>query len=245
MDKISLGIPFFNSSEYIFDAIKTALNDDFISEIVICDDKSDQKHILNLYEIISNLSDCKKVKVVQNDNNLGPYRNKYRTVKNCKCDWVYLLDSDNYFDSNSLNVVKKLDYDLNTLYFPKISKVFPSGDNVEYNMFKKIDFHFVKNLVEKGLQITDSICMILNGGNFVVNKNEYIRTQQEFFNNYEDVFAADVIAFSYYWLKGGNNYEVVDNFEYYHRKRPDSVYITQLYESMGITQIWMQKYLQN
>ena len=245
MNNISLGIPFFNSSEYIFDAIKTALNDDFISEIVICDDKSDQKHILNLYKIISNVSNFSKIRIVHNDKNLGPYRNKYRTVENCKYDWVYLLGSDNYFDCESLNIIKNLNYNPSELYFPKVSKVFPSGDKFEYDMFKKIDFNFVKNLVENGVQITDSICMILNGGNFVVNKNEYIRTQQKFFNTYEEVFAADVIAFSYYWLKGGNSYEVVDNFEYYHRKRSDSVYITQLYESMNITQIWMEKYLQN
>ncbi|MEY4380394.1 MAG: hypothetical protein RLZZ378_797, partial [Actinomycetota bacterium] len=130
------------------------------------------------------------------------------------------------------------------LYFPKISKVFPFGTDLKYNMFDKINFDFVKNLVKTGVNITDPICMILNGGNFIVNKHEYIRTQKEFFSDYSEVFAADVIAFSYYWLKGGNNYKVVDDFEYYHRKRDDSVYIENLYESMHITDVWMKKYLQ-
>ena len=40
MKTISLVIPFYNTSRYLLDAVKYAIDDDFISEIIINDDRS-------------------------------------------------------------------------------------------------------------------------------------------------------------------------------------------------------------
>ena len=40
MKTISLAIPFYNTSRYFLDTIKYALEDDFVSEIVVTDDGS-------------------------------------------------------------------------------------------------------------------------------------------------------------------------------------------------------------
>ena len=43
---ISLAIPYYNNSQYIMDALRVAITDNRVSEIIICDD--DSKDILDL-----------------------------------------------------------------------------------------------------------------------------------------------------------------------------------------------------
>ena len=42
MKNITLAIPFYNTSQYFSDCIKYAVDDDFVSEIVVNDDCSDR-----------------------------------------------------------------------------------------------------------------------------------------------------------------------------------------------------------
>ena len=74
---ISVGIPHYNNSDYISDAIDPLLDDDRISEIVICDDKSND---LNKLEEIIIKYNNPKIKLFKNDINLGCYHNKLNTV---------------------------------------------------------------------------------------------------------------------------------------------------------------------
>ena len=93
MKTISLAIPFYNTSKYFLDCIKYAVDDEFVSEIVVNDDCSRQEEYDNLLLLVDGKD---KIKVYRNDHNLGAFRNKYIAVKNCTNDWVYLLDSDNH-----------------------------------------------------------------------------------------------------------------------------------------------------
>ena len=82
MKKISLAIPFYNTSQYFLDCIKYAVDDDFVSEIIVNDDCSQVDEWDNLCKIVEEL-DCDKIKLFRNDENLGAFRNKFTTVKNC------------------------------------------------------------------------------------------------------------------------------------------------------------------
>ena len=55
MKKISLAIPEYNTSQYFEDCIKYALDDDFIDEIVVNDDRSSDSHFENLVSIINKI----------------------------------------------------------------------------------------------------------------------------------------------------------------------------------------------
>lgn len=91
MNNITLAIPFYNTSKYFLDCIKYAIDDDFVSEIVVNDDCSMPQEYNNLLTLIEGKD---KIKVYQNKHNLGAFRNKYITVKKCNNDWIYLLDRD-------------------------------------------------------------------------------------------------------------------------------------------------------
>ena len=79
MKTISLAIPFYNTSRYFLDCIKYALEDDFVSEIVVNDDCSRQEEYDNLLLLVGG---NKKIKIYRNESNLGAFRNKYIAVKN-------------------------------------------------------------------------------------------------------------------------------------------------------------------
>ena len=89
MKTISLAIPVYNTSRYFLDTIKYALEDDFVSEIVVTDDGSVESEYNKLLSLIEGKD---KIKVFRNPSNIGAFRNKYNSVKNCSNDWVYLLD---------------------------------------------------------------------------------------------------------------------------------------------------------
>ncbi|MFZ9376982.1 MAG: glycosyltransferase, partial [Candidatus Fonsibacter ubiquis] len=118
MKKISLGIPFYNSSKYFLDCIKYSIDDDFIGEIIVNDDNSTSEEWENLNGIISNL-DSSKIKVYKNEKNLGGFKNKFMTISKCSLEWVYLIDSDNSVCEDTLTTIEeKIDWDNNTCYCP-------------------------------------------------------------------------------------------------------------------------------
>ena len=95
---ITVAIPYYNNEKYLEKVLELLLSSDFVSEIIIHDDFSD-------HQIESN---DPKIKVYRNDVNLGAFKNKYLAVSKSTNEWVYLLDSDNYFFDNSLDVVKNI-----------------------------------------------------------------------------------------------------------------------------------------
>ncbi len=218
--KISLAIPTYNSSEYFWDCIKSAISTDFIDEIVINDDSSNSNHLCNLYEIVSRI-DNGKIKIFKNEQNLKAFKNKYLAVSNCKHDWVYLLDSDNYFDEKLVKIFMNVEYDPKVCYCPQ-RLLISDGRIVEYNYFDEyIDIDIIRRYIFEGKYYLD---WFLNTGNFLVNKEEYLKTQNSFFENEEYHANNDVVIFTYYWLTGGNKYKILDGFEYYHRIRPGNYY---------------------
>ena len=77
MDKITLAIPFYNTSRYFKEATELALKSDFVREIVVSDDCSTDEESNNLNSIVSELG-SDKIKVYRNEKNLGGFRNKFR-----------------------------------------------------------------------------------------------------------------------------------------------------------------------
>jgi hypothetical protein len=224
---ITLAIPFYNTSKYFLDAIKYALDNIFISEIVVNDDCSSDEDYTNLLQIISQLN-TDKIKVFRNSENVGAFRNKYLTVQRSTCDWVYLLDSDNHPFENTYDVLSSIkDLNPNICYSP--SKLYCKNDssvdydNVsDYNTFK-YDLIGIEESKDAIIKRTKWFDWFTNSGNYFFYKDTYLKNLKEPFDNFSDYkLYADTAAAFYFWLKGGGKFKVVESLYHNHRLRPDS-----------------------
>lgn len=213
---ITVAIPYYNSRKYLEQAVELLLESDFVSEIIVHDDCSTD-------EIYSHHP---KVKIYRNETNLGAFKNKYLAVSKASNEWVYLLDSDNYFFDNSLDVVKSISPQRGTYYSPSQLHLVddgldPSLDGkvVKYD-FGVIDSQKAKDLLKSGIGEFE---WLINTGNFFVHRDDYIDAMKDIFEDpLYPYFEADAIVFCYNWLKKGNIIEVVDNLWYNHRLRSNS-----------------------
>ena len=81
---------------------------DFISEIIVHDDNSEWSEYLNMFELSAKIN-TDKIKIYRATHNEKAFINKYMAVSKCTNEWVYLFDSDNWFDDPILEVISKLD----------------------------------------------------------------------------------------------------------------------------------------
>lgn len=226
MNKISLAIPEYNTSQYFTDCIKYALEDDFVDEIVVNDDCSSEDHFKSLINTIHTLNSS-KIKLFRNQTNLGAFRNKYQTVFNCSNDWVYLLDSDNYPFEESYQIMREIPTDNpNVCYCPQ--HLFCKNDNMsDYENISNYDFGYdligieeSKEALNKGVEWFN---WFINSGNYVFNRNTYLQFLKEPFENTDTLLLhADTAAVFYFWLKNGGKFKVVNGLCHNHRLRQDS-----------------------
>jgi glycosyltransferase involved in cell wall biosynthesis len=227
IDKISLTIPFYNTSKYFLDCIRYSIDDDFVSEIIVNDDQSSEEEWNNLNTIVSELNNP-KIKLYRNPINLGGFKNKYKTVKKATTEWVYLLDSDNYPNNDSLNLIKNIqDADNNICYCPETLVMFRNTEDivrqVDYKYsYDKIGCRESKEAINSRLP---EFPMFLNTGNYVVNRDNYLSRMYDAYCN-QETSAADCIAFQYNWMVNGGYSKIIPGFKYFHRLRNDSYWMT-------------------
>lgn len=213
---ITVAVPYYNNEKYLEQALELPLRSNYVSEIIIHDDCS------NLHVHSSH----PKVKIYRNETNLGAFKNKYLAVSKSSNEWVYLLDSDNYFFNNSLDIVENITPIRGRYYSPSQLHLVDDGLDssldgkiVKYN-FGIVDSNKAKNLLESGIGEFE---WLINTGNFFVHRDDYLNSMKDVFeNSLYPYFEADAIVFCYNWLKKGNTIEVVENLWYNHRLRSNS-----------------------
>ena len=268
---ITVAIPFYNSLDYIEDAIRIPLFDSRVSEIIINDDSSELYQYEGLVNKINSLLDgeeisydinyslitdhnatcrpsvfsltsqevieeSKKIVIYRNETNLGGFHNKYETIRKSTNNWVYLLDSDNFLVDCSIPSLYNIsEWDDTVCYCPSTpimerKELWRSWDDWNHRRFgfdlidlDKIKYFF--NLddffrMEHGSGI--GVNGFLNTGNFFVNKNTYLKTLENAIKDNVQPQAADVIAFSYYWLVEKNKFQIIPDLYYYHRLSENS-----------------------
>ena len=228
MKTITLAIPFYNTSKYFLDAIQYAVDDNFVSEISITDDCSTDAEWEKLNSIISTL-DTNKIKVYRNDENLKPFRNKYNAVMNSTNEWVYLLDSDNHMLENSIELLKTIpDDDPNMVYSPQHLCCKNDGFK-DYEVVS--DYNFKHE--EIGIEETKDILFkkhkwarwFVNSGNYVVNRERYLKSLAEpYQDKTTELLHADTAAAYYFLLRDGVKFKVVKGLKHHHRLRSDSTW---------------------
>ena len=80
---ITLSISNYNRTDWVIRSFINVINDDRISEIIICDDFSEIGNFEKLSQLINQLN-SKKISLYRNDSNQGAFLNKkkmYFTIK--------------------------------------------------------------------------------------------------------------------------------------------------------------------
>lgn len=96
--KLSILIPTYNREKFVRTAIESVLNQKFTDfEIICCDNASTDK----TYEVLEEYArKDKRIKIFQNDYNLGPVLNWKRCLDNASGEFVHWLWSDDWIESN-------------------------------------------------------------------------------------------------------------------------------------------------
>lgn len=216
---LALAIPTFNSLNYanrILNHDRNLLEAEF-DEIVIRDDGS--KILDGVTEVLSSAL-SEKVGFYHSGRNVGALRNKMEAVKLCQSDWVYLLDSDNIFDSESVRLMSSFKKNINTIYSPNVMIMSNGHIQTFDHLPRVIDLETAKSLLKSSTPMAE---WLLNLGNFYVNRVQYLSVfENEALD--DECLGADVFYFLSKWLKLGGLIEVVREFKHQHTLRPDSLW---------------------
>ena len=107
LQKISVGIPTFNSSIYLEECLRSLLKQKTIDEILISDDCSKDLELFKIEEIVGKYNKKLPIILYKNPKNQGAFVNKLNLIHASKNKYIYILDSDNIAGKNLDNIVKK------------------------------------------------------------------------------------------------------------------------------------------
>lgn len=244
MNKISIAIPTYYSSNFITSCIKSLTNFQVINEIVICDDSENVKEFNILEKKVRKIIQETDIdlKISKNKKNLGGFKNKYTCIEKASNKFVYQIDSDNISNPKFLRYISNINLetlDQSLLFLPsKISLfnrhksewLFKPSNNVTYLKHSKIlNLTDVKNvLINNEKFVKDkNFRWLLNTGNPFFYKKSYLENLEPGLKNSKNISAACSIGLVYYWLKSGNSICISDFLSHYHRLRDDSYFVDQ------------------
>jgi glycosyltransferase involved in cell wall biosynthesis len=168
--KLSVAIPTMNRWHYLKDSLPKYIDNPHIDEIVICDENG-----FDALQIRQHYSNCKKLKIFINSTPLGAGANKVLAVSKATNDWVALLDSDNFADIDYFTTWRKYieehGLDKSMVYAPSICHTKEGHADFDYSKHagKAVTKETLKERCRDGVWE-----MILNTGNFIINKQNYL-----------------------------------------------------------------------
>uniref|UniRef100_A0A6C0JGV4 Glycosyltransferase 2-like domain-containing protein n=1 Tax=viral metagenome TaxID=1070528 RepID=A0A6C0JGV4_9ZZZZ len=221
---ISVAIPYYNSSHFILDALHPLLNDNRISEIIICDDKSSDIDIQLLQNKITSLNNP-KITVYFNEENLGCFKNKLKVLSYCSNDWAILLDADNIINTDYIDRLYLIDtWNPKYIYAPQIAFTFPGypSPHLDYS-------EYANKVISKQVYLRDfkknTFQCLINTCNYFVPVKEYLKNMETISNLYNRPYmdSLDSAVLFTEWLTE-NEVFVVNNLFYKHRLHDESNY---------------------
>ena len=97
MTTVTVIIAAKNASPYIRRAITSALGDKYIKEIIVVDDGSSD-NTSQIVEAMMAQNDI--IRLIKNPKSLGPSAARNAAIKQSKCEYISILDADDYFLEN-------------------------------------------------------------------------------------------------------------------------------------------------
>ena len=157
---ISILMPIYNGIEFIDESVTSILNQTYNEwELLIVINGHTQNS--NVYQIAKDYENkCNKIKVIDFYNIKGKSNTLNEMVKNCKYDYIAILDVDDMWYENKLEIQSKMlnKYDVigsNCVWFgdrPGIIPVIPVGNISNY------DFTLVNPIINSSSVIKKELC---------------------------------------------------------------------------------------
>ena len=222
MCQISVIIPVFNVEKYLKECLLSVVNQTFQDIEILCINDGSTDNSLNILEEFKKKDSRIKI-ITQKNHGLGASRNV--GLKNAKGKYIYFLDSDDYIDLKTLEILyeniesnksdivlfKLQSFDNNSIHKRgvgfKIDEIF---DNVDFDMFT-FDYHDVKKHV---LNSSYSACLKLY-------KKEFLDRYDDFYFP-EEILFEDVLFHVKVMLRASEISFVNDSL-YYYRSNPQSI----------------------
>lgn len=195
------------------------LQNGIISEIVICDENgNDYEKIYNQYK------DIKNFKIFKNDSVLGVFKNKIKVCSLSTSKYIALIDSDNFCDKNYFLKAKQYIKE-NEINFSNNIILAPSFAKPHFN-FKHFENSIVKRINLKEYFDKRNFQILLNTGNYIVNRSIIENIKYDKSLSYNNVSACDVLFFNLLLFQQFNdlNIHIIKDLEYYHIVHSGSIY---------------------
>ena len=225
MRKITVAIPHYNNSNFMKDTLEPIVNDDRVSEIIICDDKSSD--LENLEKLLKEYNSS-KIKLYKNEVNLGSYHNKINTISKCSNECAILLDSDNVIDSTFLDTLYKLEkWDTTRIYAPVWAHTFPHADNgysphLKFTEYKNMTIgpkEFIQHWNKTTFKCLSNDC------NYFAPVRQFVQCMKQYKYERKYIDSLDSSILFSDWLYNENRVFVVDDLIYKHRLHAKSNYV--------------------
>jgi len=204
------------------------LDNEYINEIIITDETGN-----DVEKIKHAFPDNSKLVLIKNKHRLGPFLNKLKACSLAKNEWIVLMDSDNFADTDYFMIAKKyieekVGEQKNIILAP--CKARPNFDfsHLSGFIYKKGDFRKnnenEKNIIQKHHHNSSGL---MNTGNYVINKylinNLDLQSETD---NINKSSACDVIYFNTLLFEQLDlNIHVIHNLEYDHVVHNGSIYL--------------------
>lgn len=222
--QLTVAIPTMNRWRFLKNMLPVYIGSPYINEVIICDENGkDSSEIWFEHEKAVRSG---KIILETNDVRLGPYMNKYKSIKSASYDLVALLDSDNIFTDEEYfaplaELWKKENPDISTIYAPAAVKFVKEGTHETEMPFLKYDGLVVDASNWSRVSSTSEGRRLLNDGNYVVNSSFAILHWPEF--DIEKTSGADTFIANYYLVAGGAKIRFTAALGYTHIVHAESI----------------------
>lgn len=166
--KISIVMPMYNSEKYLWESIKSILNQTFKDfELIIIDDCSKDKSI----NIVNSYKD-KRIKLIKNEINLGTVRTRNIGLRKAQGKYIAIMDSDD------ISLLNRLEKQYN--YLEKNKHIFLVGSSAIYidesgnilRRFRKYDdYEILAFRLPKSCSIIHSSIMFRNTQEYLYDES--------------------------------------------------------------------------
>jgi hypothetical protein len=214
--RISIAIPYHGDRfKWTLQTISNLHNQKDVCEIVICCEPGSKENTRQINRLIN----YKKCRFIINETRLYAFHNKIKAVKNCKEDWVMLLDSDNVFGQAYMTAIKNIEETLNkdVIYCPEHG--IPS---LSYSDFIGMDINIGKANSMFGMNSFD---MLINTGNYFFNRKRFIDALEQEEKKEFEYRTMDAAWINALCLKSGMIMRIVPGMNYYHNVHRESTYL--------------------
>lgn len=130
----TIGIPVFNSVNYIQRSLESALNQSYDSiEFLIVDDGSQDGSVEVIKQMVSSHPKGEQVRLIVHPSNMGVSSTRNQIIKEAKGDFLYFVDSDDVISKDTISLmmdnIRKYDAEI---VFGSYEKIGTSGDRNVY-----------------------------------------------------------------------------------------------------------------